>query len=72
MLRLELSLQFGPWSIGLGLTPLSWDWKPYDSKYWDPDFDNMTEGSRRFYWLCFSLRVEKRMNLAKMLLTNKK
>jgi hypothetical protein len=73
MLILSFVIRCGFWEITTILTPFRWDLLPGSfGSLDDPDYDTFLEGSVAYFWLCFGLRITKRMDLTKILIDKAK
>lgn len=73
MFSFNFSIKCGFWEINTILTPFRWDLLPFSfGSLNDPSYDTLLEGSVAYFWLCFGLRITKRMDLTKILIDKAK
>lgn len=72
-MRFDFSLRTRFRNFTLILSPFSWCFWPIKyGSWWYSDFDDLTEYSIQFSFLCFSFSLSKRMDLTAILLDKSK
>ena len=72
MFRLTFSLYIRLWCVNFNITPLAWNFLPLRIGHWsDVDLDTLMEKNISYWWLCFGVNIQKRMDIAKILLGKK-
>lgn len=67
MINLDLTLRTRFWSFTFTISPFYWDFKPEKYGAWSQDLNNLIDSQTCYTFLCFTLKIKKRIDIIKLL-----